>query len=74
MSKNNESYGAIKPKVGDNACVLNRGSGYSKTMEAFKSKTRSGHPATEMNNDWKDPGTGLGGNVHGYSKDGGGHY
>jgi hypothetical protein len=64
---NNEGLGAIKPKTGDNACVLNRASGYKKTMAAMDSKTRSGHSATEMNNKWTSvPGSGFGGNVKGY--------
>lgn len=69
---NNDAAGGIKPKSGDNACVLNRGSGFSKTGKAMGSKTRSGHPATSMNNKWKDAGWGTGGNVNGYSKGNGG--
>lgn len=66
---NNEGVGGIKPKQGDNACVLNRASGYSKTMSACASSTGSGHRATDMNNKWtKVPGSGLGGNVKGYGK------
>jgi hypothetical protein len=63
---NNEGCGAIKPKTGDNAMVLNRGSGLRQTFRAFDSRTRSGHSATSMNNHWKHIGTGLGGNVVGY--------
>jgi hypothetical protein len=69
---NNGSYGAIKPKEGDNACVLNRASGYKKTMSSMESKTRSAYHATDMNNKWTSvPGSGFGGNVKGYG--GGGH-
>jgi hypothetical protein len=66
---NNEGYGAIKPKTGDNACVLNRAAGYKKTMSACESSTGSRHKGTDMNNKWtKVPGSGLGGNVKGYGK------
>jgi len=66
---NNATPGAIKAKEGDNACVLNRASGYSKTMSACESSVKSGHSATDMNNKWtKTPGSGLGGNVNGYGK------
>lgn len=64
---NNEGVGAASPKVGDNAVVLNRAAGFKKTMSAMDSKTKSGHPATEMNNPWTSvPGSGTGGNVKGY--------
>lgn len=64
---NNESLGAAKP-TSVNSCALNRGEGLRKTNKAMDSKTRSGHPATGMNNLWKDVGQGLGGNVKGYGK------
>lgn len=64
---NNATPGAIKAKEGDNAMVLNRASGFRKTMSAMDSKTRSGHSATDMNNKWTAvPGSGTGGNVKGY--------
>ena len=65
--KNNEAAGAIKPKEGDNACVLNRASGFKKTEAAMGSSTGSQHKGTDMNNKWtKTPGSGTGGNVKGY--------
>ena len=64
---NNEGLGAAKPKTGDNACVLNRASGFKKTMSAMDSGTCSQHKGTDMNNQWtKTPGSGTGGNVKGY--------
>lgn len=72
---NNDGPGAIKPKTGDNATVINRGAGFSQTMSAMASKTRSRHSATSMNNKWTGvPGSGCGGNVVGYSKNGGCSY
>ena len=70
--KNNAGTGPIQPKDGQNACVLNRASGYSKTMSACDSKTRSPHKGGDMNNKWtKVPGGGtLGGNVKGYGDHG----
>lgn len=69
---NNEGIGAAKPKVGDNAVVLNRGAQFNQAMSALASKTKSQHPATSMNNQWIGlPGSGTGGNVCGYSKNGG---
>jgi len=41
MSKFVSGYGAAQPKSGKNAMVLSRPSGYSATMAAFHSKTRS---------------------------------
>ena len=65
---NNSTPGAIKAKQGDNACVLTRSSGYSKTMAAMDSKTRSRHKGTDLHNKWGPvPGSGLGGNVKGQS-------
>lgn len=69
---NNSAVGAIKPKEGDNACVLNRASGFSKTGAAMGSKTRSHYKGTSMNNKWQDAGWGTGGNVNGY-RSGNGH-
>ena len=67
--KNNESVGAIKAKEGDNACVLNRASGFKKTMSAMDSSTGSQHKGGDMNNKWtKTPGSGTGGNVKGYGE------
>lgn len=72
---NNTAAGAIKPKVGDNAVVLNRGAGFNQAMTALGNKTKSGHSATSMNNKWISlPGSGCGGNVVGYSKNGGCNY
>jgi len=68
---NNDGAGATQKKAGDNACVLNRASGFSKTEAAMANKTRSGHKATDVNNHWKGAGSGTGGNVKGYSNSGG---
>jgi hypothetical protein len=67
---NNDGAGATQAKSGDNACVLNRASGYSKTEAAMANKTRSGHKATETNNHWKGAGSGTGGNVKGWGSKG----
>ena len=58
--KNCEGAGGAQAKTGDNRKVLDRGSGLSSTIEAMGSKTRSGHPATDMNNKWLDPSLGYG--------------
>ncbi len=71
---NNDGAGATKSKPDIWACAIERPAGWNKTQKAMNSKTRSGYPATSMNNLWKDVGMGLGGNVVGYSKYGGGHY
>ena len=69
--KNNAGPGPIQPKEGQNASVLNRATGYSNTMKACESKTRSRHKGTEMNNKWINvPGSGTGGNVKGYGDHG----
>lgn len=66
---NNATPGAIKAKEGDNACVLNRGSGLKKTEAAMSSSTGSQHRGGDENNKWtKVPGSGTGGNVKGYGK------
>ena len=58
--KNCEGAGGAQAKTGDNRKVLDRGSGLSSTIEAMGSKTRSGHPATDVNNKWQDPSLGYG--------------
>lgn len=69
MKKNNSNLGAATPTT-VNAKALNRAAGFSSTMGACDSKTRSRHSATDVNNKWtKVPGSGTGGNVKGY----GGH-
>lgn len=52
MSKVNEGAGAAQPKSGDNVKALVRSAGYGATVSALESKTRSGHPASSMANDW----------------------
>jgi hypothetical protein len=62
---NNDSAGAAQAKTGENAKAIVRSSGMSATCSAMESKTRSGHPATEVNNKWQDTpcGWGEGNNV-----------
>lgn len=58
--QNCEGAGGAQAKTGDNRKVLDRGAGMSSTIDAMGSKTRSGHPATAMNNKWQDPSLGYG--------------
>lgn len=62
---NNDSAGAAQAKTGDNVKAIVRSSGMAATCSAMESKTRSGHPATEVNNKWQDTtcGWGEGNNV-----------
>lgn len=62
---NSEGAGAAQAKTGDNKKAIDRSTGLSATCGAMESKTRSGHPATEVNNLWKDTqcGWGEGNNV-----------
>lgn len=62
----NNSGGATQPKTGKQFTPLSRSSGYSSTMKAMDSKTRSGHTGSKENNLWKGAGEGQGGNIHGY--------
>ena len=65
--KNNSGVGPIQPKTGINHEAIDRSLGLSATMGGMKSKTRSPHQGTSMNNHYKDvPGEGCGGNVRGY--------
>jgi hypothetical protein len=57
---NCEGAGGAQAKTGEQRTPLDRGKGMSTTIEAMGSKTRSGHPATAMNNLWKDPSLGYG--------------
>jgi hypothetical protein len=57
---NCEGAGGAQAKTGEQRTPLDRGAGMSKTIDAMGSKTRSGHPATQMNNLWKDPSLGYG--------------
>lgn len=68
MKRSNNSGGATQPKSGDAYTPLCRGKGFSETMSAMESKTRSGHPATSKHNQWESAGgSETGGNVHGWS-------
>lgn len=69
MSKNNEAAGAAQPKTGDNVKAIVRSSGYSATVSACESNTRSQHPASSMANDWTREGVcgyGDNENIKGY--------
>jgi hypothetical protein len=57
---NNETPGPIQAKTGDNAKAIVRSTGLAATCSAMDSKTRSGHPATEVNNLWQDTPCGWG--------------
>lgn len=57
---NTEGAGAAQAKTGENKKALDRSSGMSATLEAMGSKTRSGHPATDVNNKWMEPSLGYG--------------
>lgn len=64
---NCEGAGAAQAKGGENRKALSRPAGYDATMKAMSSKTRSGHPATRVNNDYQEPMLGIGeDNVKGY--------
>ena len=66
---NNDSVGAIQAKTGVNACVLNRASGFRKTVDAMASKTRSPHAAKGGPQEYHAVRAGFGDNenVVGYS-------
>ncbi len=49
---NNDGAGATQVKSGDLAKAISRPAGYSATVSACGSKTRSSHPASSMNNPW----------------------
>lgn len=51
---NCEGAGGAQAKTGEQRTPLDRGKGMAETCGAMESKTRSGHPATSMNNLWKD--------------------
>lgn len=57
---NNEGAGASQAKTGDNAKAIVRSTGRAATCGAMESKTRSGHPATSVNNKWQDTPCGWG--------------
>lgn len=57
---NSEGAGAAQAKTGDNRKAIDRAAGRSATCDAMGSKTRSGHPATDVNNKWKDTECGWG--------------
>lgn len=48
--------GAAMAKDAVNACALNRGKGYDKTMGAMGSRTRSLTPGTSKHNAWEGVG------------------
>ncbi len=64
--KNNHG-GASQSKSGDHHTPISRGLGYSKTMSACESKTRSGHQHMPVNYDYKSAHIDDGANVHGWS-------
>jgi len=51
---NVDAAGAAQAKTGENREALDRAAGMSATKTACESKTRSGHPATAVNNKWQD--------------------
>jgi len=57
---NCEGAGGAQAKTGLQRKPLDRGAGMASTCEAMESKTRSGHPATSMNNKWQDVSCGYG--------------
>jgi hypothetical protein len=57
---NSDGAGAAQAKTGDNKKAIDRAAGRSATATAMDSKTRSGHPATQENNLWKDTPFGWG--------------
>lgn len=64
---NCEAAGAAQAKGGDNRTALSRTAGYSATMKAVDSRTRSRHTGTSENNHYKSPSYGVGGdNVKGW--------
>jgi hypothetical protein len=63
----NNSGGGTESKTGKQYVPLCRGAGFSTTMGAMMSRTRSRHSATSMNNLWKGISTDQGGNIHGWS-------
>lgn len=66
MNSSNNSGGATKPKTGEQLTPLKRGKGYTETMNAMGSKTRSTAKGTDKHNRWEGAGDGQGGNVRGY--------
>ena len=62
----NNSGGGTESKTGKQYIPLCRSSQYSTTMGAMMSKTRSGYPATKMNNLWEGISEDQGGNILGY--------
>ena len=73
--KNNDGAGATQVRPGIWDCAINRAAGYSKTMKACESRTRSRHTGTSKHNKWEGAGSGTGGNVNGYGHgNGGGGY
>ena len=62
---NCEAEGGAQAKTGKNRQALSRPAGMSATIDAMGSKTRSGHPASEKNNQWQAPSLGYGSdNIH----------
>lgn len=54
---NTHGYGGAQPKTGDNATALDRHRGYSKTMAAAGSKTRTRHPHMSKHYQYEDVGS-----------------
>lgn len=63
----NNSGGATQAKTGDGYTPLCRNSGYTKTMGAMDSKTRSGHPHTSKHYQWESASVDDTANVLGWS-------
>lgn len=68
MKKSHNSGGATQPKTGDQFTPLCRNKGFTSTMDAMSSRTRTGHPHTDKHYRYEGVvSTDQGGNVHGWS-------
>jgi hypothetical protein len=64
--KSNNSGGGTQSKAGTMYTPLCRASQFTTTMGAMMSRTRSGYPATKMNNLWGGISDDQGGNILGW--------
>lgn len=55
-----KGYGAAQAKSGKNAQALSRAAGYSATMKACESKTRSPYKGSAKHNRWESKGDNSG--------------
>jgi hypothetical protein len=65
--KSNNSGGGTQSKAGTMYTPLCRNKQFTTTMGAMMSRTRSGYPATRMNNLWQGISEDQGGNILGWS-------